>query len=127
MNLGTETGSLMNHIYSTGGQQPNITIGMGATVLAWTDRHAATVVSYDEKRKIVTVQRDHVKRIDNNGMSESQEYEYTPDTNGMKYSFKLKNDRWQQVHFSKKTNRWKLLKGEGLLLGTRRHYYDFSF
>ena len=39
-----ETGSLINEIYS-GMQSADVEIGMGATVLSFTDRHAATVVS----------------------------------------------------------------------------------
>ena len=46
MKLGTQTGSLTNHIYSRAViGQPNPEIGMGATVLCWTDRHAATITA----------------------------------------------------------------------------------
>ncbi len=59
MKLGTETGSLINHIMARGSVMPEI--GMGATICGWSDRYPATIVS--------------------NGMSEQQEYEYTRNTN----------------------------------------------
>ena len=44
MNIGTQTNSLVNHLYSrmtVGAPAP--VVGMAATTLSWTDRHAATV------------------------------------------------------------------------------------
>ena len=45
LRLGTETGSLVNHVWSrTRPVGPeDVCEGMGATFLSWTDRHAATV------------------------------------------------------------------------------------
>ena len=46
MNLGTETGSVMNHLMSRMVRgEPAPRVGMGATLLSWTDRHAATVTT----------------------------------------------------------------------------------
>jgi hypothetical protein len=43
MKLGTHTGSLTNHIYS---RAVPITpeVGMGCTLLSWSDRHPATII-----------------------------------------------------------------------------------
>lgn len=43
MKLGRETGSLINHLLSHS-KEPAPAVGMGATILGWSDRHPATVV-----------------------------------------------------------------------------------
>jgi hypothetical protein len=48
MKLGSETGSLVNHLMSSrSNTEPNI--GTPATLLSWTDRSAATVTKVFEK------------------------------------------------------------------------------
>ena len=127
MKLGTETGSMTNHLYSrmTKGQ-PEPTVGMGATILMWTDRKAGTVV--DVMDNIIAVQEDTAKRVDDNGMSESQEYEYTPNPDAPNTWFRReKAGNWVEVFVNRKTNRWNKGGGRGLRLGERRQYRDFSF
>lgn len=131
MKLGTETGSLVNHIYSVATKgQPEPTVGMGATILGWTDRNAVTItdVFTAGKRTYITAQQDHAKRIDTNGMSESQDYEYTPNPNGALYNFRQNptNGRWEEVYKNPETGRW-IKSGRGLRIGDRDEYYDFSF
>ena len=114
MKLGSETGSLVNHVASTS-KQPIPTVGMGCTILMWSDRHAATVVEIKSARRIV-IQQDNAERTDKNGMSESQEYTYTPNTNAAK-----------RVFFLNKRGRWvEQGGGNGLLLGQRIEFYDFT-
>jgi len=127
MRLGKETGSLVNHLYSrqTKGQ-PNPEIGQGATILLWSDRHAATVVDIIDN--IIGVRRDAAKRIDNNGLSESQEYEYTPNRQaGITWFRREKAGKWVEVFVNRETNRWNKGGGSGLRLGERQEYRDFSF
>jgi len=127
MRLGKETGSLVNHLYSrqTKGQ-PNPEIGQGATILLWSDRHAATVVDIIDN--IIGVRRDAAKRIDNNGLSESQEYEYTPNLQaGITWFRREKAGKWVEVFVNRETNRWNKGGGSGLRLGERQEYRDFSF
>lgn len=98
-----------HHIYKSGD---------GATLVMWSDRHAGTVVSVHAK--LLYWQRDHVERLDSNGMSESQSYAYYPNPEAPVEAFTLrKNGSWVR-------------KGEGFKNGTRiipgRHeYYDYSF
>lgn len=128
MKLGSETGSFVNHLYSrSSGNAPEPEIGMGATILLWTDRHAATVTEVNGK--VITVQQDIAKRIDKNGMSDMQDYEYERDPNGIVYNFrKNKNGKWDEVRFNEETGRWnKINGGSGISIGFRREYYDFSF
>lgn len=131
MKLGTQTGSLVNHLYSRAViGQPEPELGMGATLLAWTDRHPATVTDtfLVGKTRYVTVQDDDAKRLDRNGMSEAQEYEYTPNPKGRLTTFRRNKDgMWEEVEWNAGTNRWRKRGGYGLRLGERRKYYDFSF
>jgi hypothetical protein len=126
LKAGTDTGSLVNHLMS-GTTRPAPGVGMGATILMWTDRKAATVVAVDDGGRRVTVQEDDVRRTDTNGMSESQAYECTPNPNGRRVTFKLGKRGWREVRFEDATRRWRLAGGHGLALGVRAHYHDFSF
>ena len=128
MKLGRETGSLVNHIYSRAVTKEPITIGMGCTLLHWSDRHPATVIEIFTKGKFsyVKVQEDHAVRIDKNGISESQEYKYARNENGSITYWRLKNDTWENVYIDPDTNRFK--KGCGsICFGIREEYYDYSF
>jgi len=113
------TGSLTNNIYANSKQIIPV-IGMGATELMHTDRHAFTIVEVISPKEIV-VQRDNAIRTDNNGMSDSQGYRYEPNPEGEKITVTLrKNGRW-------------VTKGGGLWNGTswaidrRDEHYDYSF
>lgn len=129
MRLGAETGSLINHLYSrmTVGE-PTPYVGMGATLLSWTDRNPATVVEVNMEKRYIVVQDDDYTRVDANGMSEAQEYEYTPNPNGFKRIFrKSKKGEWVQHHVNPATNRLVQARGCGLRLGKRDKYHDYSF
>ncbi len=84
-------------------------------------RKAGTVVEVEiyRKRRMLTVQRDKVTRVDKNGISESQEYTFERDENGPKYKF------WE----SKTGHQFNEYPGGGygLLIGERDEYYDPSF
>jgi len=130
MNLGTQTNSLTNHLMSRATiGQPEPVVGMGATVLMWTDRHAATIfrVFTIGKCQLVEVRRDIATRIDRNGMSESQEYTYKTTPSGSVDTFRFNGQRWEHVRFNKMTKRWNATKGSGLRIGSRDEYHDFSF
>lgn len=110
MKLGTETGNVWNHLMA-GGTKPKV--GMGATRLMWTDRHAGTIVKITPTQ--VHVQEDTAKRTDGNGMSEDQQYEYSPNSQGA-------------VHVFRKTKRgYRNKGGNALCIGERDSYHDYSF
>lgn len=113
LKAGTETGSLVNHLVS-GASSVVPVVGMGATMLGWTDRVAGTVVKVTKTQ--VHVQRDDSKRTDTNGMSDQQTYEYTPDPTA-------------SIYIYRKTKRgWRSNGGySGLWLGVRQTYHDYSF
>ena len=125
MKLGSETGSLMNHLYSRG-ENPEPEVGMGATILGWTDRHAGTVIAYDGK--VVTIQRDICIRVDKNGMSEDQAYQYKPNPDGRIDHFKRDRKGAWRLCERKANGRWAFIDIRySLMLGHREEYYDYSF
>lgn len=133
MKLGTETGSVVNHLYSRGTRgQPYPEVGMGATKLYWTDRYAATISVVFERGKYlyVGVQEDDATLIGGSGLSESQEYEYkpNPDAPTRYFRFNPKSEKWEAVNFSPETKRFKKSgSGVGLLIGKRCKYRDPHF
>lgn len=133
LRLGTQTGSVFNHIDSRSVRgEPEPFVGMGATILHWTDRSAATVVKIEVIRKVtyITTQDDNAVRKDKNGMSESQDYDYTPDLNGHLRVFKKhpKTGFWKFCVLNSDTGRYvQQTHGSGLKLGVRDEYYDYSF
>lgn len=130
MTFAKETGSLVNHIHSRATRgQPEPVVGMGATVLHYTDRSPATIIEVTKigKYLAIVVQGDNAKRIDTNGMSECQTYEYTPNPEGGKTTYRFKNEAWEAIYFNTDTKRWKKSGGSGLRIGEREKYHDFSF
>ncbi len=90
------------------------TIGDGATRIVGSDRHACTVVYVSDSGKTVIVRDDHAERTDNNGMSESQSYIYSPDFAGERTTFRYTKRGWTA-------------RGQRLSIGERDEYYDYSF
>lgn len=137
MKLGTQTASMTNHLYSRAViGQPEPEVGMGATILMWTDRHAATVaeiVYRSYATLVIAVQEDTARRTDTNGMSECQSYSYEPNPRGRIHYFRRrKNGTWQEVTRDRMTPgrvRYLVVEGggSGLRLGERSEYHDFSF
>jgi len=72
---GKTTGSLFNYLMGNNSTIP--VVGKGATMLYWTDRDAYQVMSVSDDLKTVVVKKCIAERIDNNGMSESQKYDYS--------------------------------------------------
>jgi hypothetical protein len=97
------------------------TVGMGATVRFWSDSVAGTIIAVSNDGQVIAVQRDTATRIDSNGMSERQHYEYEANPNGTIWQFSLrKNGRWVRVGEP-------MRNGLGCHINTRHEHYDFSF
>jgi hypothetical protein len=93
--------------------QPKPEVGMGATVLMWTDREPATIVKVTATQ--VHIQRDKATRTDTNGMSECQSYTFEPDPSQPVEIYRLN-----------KRGAYKGKIGQ-LRIGERDKYRDFSF
>jgi hypothetical protein len=102
---------------------PEPEVGMGATLLMWSDRLPYTIVGVERFKsgacagqvKAVLAQRDDTQRVDRNGMSESQEYVFLPNPNRSVERFALrKSGRFEG-------------NGGTLAIGYRDKFFDFSF
>jgi hypothetical protein len=96
-------------------------IGTPATLAWWSDSNPATIIAVSASGKRITVQEDSATRVDGNGMSDSQTYEYERNPEGAIWVFsQRKNGRWyligQEMHSTPVCH-----------VGSRRKYYDFSF
>jgi hypothetical protein len=135
MKLGTQTNSVMNHLMSRATLgQPEPVVGMGATLLGWTDRHAGTIVEVLPQKNggvIVKVQYDTAKVVAGSTMSEDQTWEFERNPQGAIECFRRGADSsgaWDRVQYSVVTKRWRKFKsGKGLVIGRRDHYRDPSY
>ena len=120
-------GSLTNHLSGSMIGFPEPAVGMGVTKLLWSDRNPGTIIKVHGS-SLIEVKDDNYKRIDSNGMSESQEYEFTQNLDATSTFYKKDGKgRWRQVNQSEK-GRWVYLESRGsLLIGHREKYHDFSF
>jgi hypothetical protein len=127
MRPGIETGSAINHLYSRqtkGAPEPKI--GMGATILRWTDRQAGTIIAVEGD--VVHVQHDKATRTDQNGMSDCQDWSCEPDPGGAVETFRQDGEGgYDAVRWNPETKRWNKSGRGGLIVGKRDHYHDFSF
>jgi hypothetical protein len=98
---------------------------------SYSDRWPGTVTAVKKVGKglLITVQSDDAKRIDNNGVSESQEYEYTPNPDGATCLYKQAeaDTPWVAMYLNPETGRLKKSGRGGLIIGYREKYYDYSF
>jgi hypothetical protein len=141
LKLGAQTGSMTNHLMSRAVKSEPI-VGMGATILSWSDRYAATVqevTTLKNGKILVKVTSDKAKLISGSTMTEDQEYEYTPNPEGKVYYFMKNRDEWYQVYhkcvgYNEElnapilSNRFsKVSGGLGILFGHRESYRDPCF
>jgi hypothetical protein len=118
----TQLGSLQN-MMAVNAVCPAPEVGMGCTIIGWTDRHAATIFKVGRTangQPAVWVQEDNAVRTDSNGMSDAQAYRYERNPNGAKRCYTLRKDG--KYHAMGDT-----LRSPALLVGARMHYYDYGF
>tara|TARA_R110000824_G_scaffold73492_1_gene187147 strand:+ start:154 stop:567 length:414 start_codon:yes stop_codon:yes gene_type:complete len=115
-------------------------VGMGATYNSYSDRHPLTVVNVIKKKnhEIVVCREDNAVRVDKNGMSECQDYEYSPNVNGTVYYLRSKKvvsscgeptKIYERVRKNEESGRWNIVKFNKtpVSFGSRNKYHDFSF
>lgn len=110
------TGSLVNMLMD-GATTVEPEVGMGATLVYWTDRAPATVVEVSKTGHKIVVQEDTATRTDSNGMSDAQSYSYERNESGRLHEATRRKDGSYR------------LKGgtTRVLLGNRSKYHDYSF
>jgi hypothetical protein len=130
MKLGTETGSLVNHLHSRAViGQPEPVAGMGVTFLSWSDRDAGTIFRVLQVGKLTYIETrdDRDTCVGGSGHDGSATYEFKVDVNGCRRYFRrLADGRWQAVRKNEVTGRWVKCSG-GLRIGDRDKYRDPSF
>ena len=114
-------GSLNNRFMErTRGAKPEV--GMGVTECLWSDRHPYEIIEVKDDRHI-TIRALNWKRIDKNGMSECQEYEYFSNPYGTVYTlYKNKKGIWVR-----RVGKNGVDKSSGWYIGKAEEYYDFTF
>jgi hypothetical protein len=91
-------------------------IGMGATIQHWSDRTAVTIVQITHNARRLVLQEDEATRLDNHGMSESQDYSYQRNTEGLLYVATIRKDGRYRIRYTQQL----------VSLGVRNFYYDYS-
>lgn len=114
MKLGRDTNSVVNAILSSTRGEPKPEVGMGITLLHWTDRSAGTITRVGPSGMTFWFREDKAIRTDSNGMSEVQDYRYEPGEGRERRAVHGKRD-------------WKEVRGSRIRLGERRAYHDYSF
>jgi hypothetical protein len=127
MKLGTQTGSLVNHLMSNT-VTSEIKVGTHATFLSWTDRHPGTIVNVFKKGAYtyLDVRRDEVKYHEDR----SGNFDIVDGTSEYFDTFRFKTDGssgFQKVFVNPDTGRWIKISDGGLSVGTREYYYDPHF
>lgn len=118
-------GSFNNRVMESGSAAVAPVVGMGVTVILYSDRHAATITEVvgnaKHEPRTVTVQYDNAIRTDSYGMSDSQDYRYEADLNGRVEVYTLRrNGRWVRRGEGSKS-------GTSIALDVRDHHHDFGF
>lgn len=114
-------GSLINCIADNAPVRRIPDVGDGATIVMWSDRLPATITEVRKTKSgklRITVQEDKATRIDNNGISESQSWQFERDTNGRVFQYSERKDGVLREVQNGGTTLW---------VGSRQKYYDFSF
>ena len=128
LKAGSQTGSLINHVLS-GYNQRVPEIGMGVTMLSWTDRNPGTITEILKGGKVIRVVEDDYKLVDGSYMSEDQKYEFSPGQ-GEGCLFKIdRHGSWRMAYIDENTGRVKYGSGPGnmLIIGHRDKYRDPCF
>lgn len=86
-------GSLQNRLEENRQFVDEIKVGMGATEYYYTDREPYEVIAVKDQKHI-TVRKLDAKRIDSNGMSDCQEYEYVSNENNYTVDLVKRGDYW---------------------------------
>ena len=122
--------------------QPEPTIGMGATLLSYSDRHAATItavnsLSYNRWDCLIRVQQDVARMVSGSGHDGSAVYEFTrnPEAKVLMFARRVGTGRWDSVRLAEYKHRSGATSsrfvsadvGRGLAIGFRSEYYDPHF
>lgn len=132
MKLGTQTGSLVNHIMANT-VTSEIKEGTHATFLSWTDRSPGTIVKVFKKGAYtyLNVRSDDVVFGEGELTNEfGKAYKIVDGDSEYFSTFRFKTDGtsgFQKVTVNPDTGRYIKIGDGGLSVGTREYYYDPHF
>jgi hypothetical protein len=126
-------GSAQNRI-SAECEMPKPEVGMGVTELLWSDREPYEVIEVISEKKI-RIRELTEERIDNNGISEHQEYRLSPNPDGEVKTLVLRNGKWRDLVKEERyigDQKWETIETRRLgssqwLIGRAEKYRDPSF
>jgi hypothetical protein len=111
------TGSLVNHLSDRSTSDITPEVGMGATLIHWSDRTPLTITDVSKTAHRIFLQEDSATRTDSNGMSDAQSYDYTPNPDGRTHEATRRRD-----------GSYRIKGGDArVLIGSRSKYHDYSF
>ena len=114
-------GSFQNRLMENCNNMPEPQVGMGATECSWSDRDPYEIIEVKDARHI-TVRQMNAKRIDDNGMSDCQDYEYSSNEDGrIAHLFLTKQGKWREKYSDRS------LGCNGWFIGFAEKYFDYSF
>ncbi len=113
--MGTKLFGLLQNRLMENAKMPTPVVGMGATILMYSDRYACTIIEVTPKR--IVLQHDAAK----DKAAYANDWETTPDPKGATEAYTLR-----------KTGEWvkegsPLRNGTRALIGTRDHHRDYEF
>ena len=127
MKLGTQTGSLINHIISNT-VNGEIAEGTHATLLSWSDRHPATIIKVFEKGVYTYL---HARRdVVEYHKDQSGKFDIVDGSDDNYLTFRFKTDGssgFQKVRINPESGRYAKIGDGGLAVGAREYYYDPHF
>lgn len=135
LNIGTQTTSLVNHLHSRAViGEPAPKVGMGCTILGWSDRNPGTIQSVTELTSKVYLYEIEVTSDDSQVVSGSEHdgsatYKFTPCPAGYRslYRKNKKTGFWEATHRNEAGRLVKTKSGQGIRIGERDKYRDPSF
>lgn len=114
-------GSVNNRVMERA-TSPVPVVGMGVTQCYWSDREPWEIIEVKDERHIVIRKLD-TNRVDKNGMSECQDYEYiSNELNEVKRLYKTSSGKWVE-----RIGRNGVDKSTGWYVGYAEKYYDYSY
>lgn len=122
MKLGSQTGSLFNHMMSSSNTEP--VVGSGATILHYTDRSSYFVDSVSIDKKTVIIERASAIRTDDYGMCDIQNYRYERNQNAIPETIRYRYGNWYKVYKNDNKTTYGRIN---IIFGVMREYHDYSF